>query len=162
MRVYKRGWWYGVLERMTGYGGLHAGMAIAVLAVVANWGFTKAPIFQSAYNAQLNRQNDNAWLHVQCQTPDFYSHMRQHTSVCELVRQAYALSPTMAGLQACFPSGVSNWNRMFIGILLGMFVVLAPALLLPAWQLRVQRMQIGQLHRAMKQYSIRDDGKQAV
>jgi hypothetical protein len=105
---------------------------IALLAIVAHWGATKAPVFHHSYTTQRFKQADNAWLHQQCQKPEFYSHMRQHTTVCELARQAFALSPWMAGIQACFPSAsnvapaVAVWNRLLIGVVLGPYAPFAP------------------------------------
>ena len=138
---------------------------IALLAIVAHWGATKAPVFHHSYTTQRFKQADNAWLHQQCQKPEFYSHMRQHTTVCELARQAFALSPWMAGIQACFPSAsnvapaAAVWNRLLIGVVLGMCIMLSPTLLLPLWQRRNHRSQIEQLHRTMNNYAIQGNAK---
>ena len=133
------------------------GFAVVVCALT-HYVVTKAPVFQHAYTTQMFKQTDNAWLYKQCKEPSFYSNMRQHTGVCELVRQTFAVSPIMAGVQACFPSPTyaptSGWNKVFIGIALGMCIMMAPTVLLPMLQRRNAQHQIDKLHKSMNSYGV--------
>ena len=139
---------------MVAYNGI---ILAALIAASAHWGITKAPVFQHAYITQLFKQADNAWLYSQCQQPDCFSHMRHHATVCQEVQAEFAISPLMAGLQACFPNAqhaMSTWNKVLIGILFGMCIMMAPTLLLPAWQRRNHRLQIARLHKSNNDYTV--------
>ena len=58
----------------------------ALLAFWAAWGVafitTRVYSLHEAYIEELGRRNDEKWLLAQCQYPEFYSNLRQHSDLC--------------------------------------------------------------------------------
>jgi hypothetical protein len=63
-------------------------------------------IFHEAYTSHLAKIVDEMWLTQQCNTPEFYSNIRQHTDLCETV---YATSRSNAFLVALNAMAVNTY-----------------------------------------------------
>jgi hypothetical protein len=55
-------------------------------------------IFYESYTSFLSVLKDEKWLLVQCASPEFYSNMRQHTELCNMVMLNAARSPLLIAL----------------------------------------------------------------
>lgn len=56
--------------------------------------------FQEAYTLHLNKVVDEKWLLEQCRDAEFYSNMRQHTDLCEMVHRNSRRSAFLTALNA--------------------------------------------------------------
>ena len=73
--------------------------------------FSRLPTFQRAYANHVQRMEDDEWLHGQCSNAEFFSRLRQHTGVCDQVRDTFNRPATLVALQACLPE-IPWWGRL--------------------------------------------------
>lgn len=112
-------------------------------AIAAIWMLGRVPLFQKAYTEHLQKMADDTWLHRQCSQPDFFTNMRQHTSVCETVRETFNRPALLVALQACIPVELKDvWPEklMVIGwqtaLCLALLMAITPGILLPIYKQR--------------------------
>ena len=60
----------------------------------------RVAVFVDAWQQAVRVQQDEAWLRLQCDDPDFYSNMRQHTDLCMQVRKNAEQIPFLQALSA--------------------------------------------------------------
>ena len=67
-------------------------IALLLLASVSVIGFviTHTHVFYVAYTTRIQREQNAAWLVQQCKSPEFYSNMKHHASLCDDVTLAEA------------------------------------------------------------------------
>ena len=108
----------------------------AVCAVL----FARLPTFQRAYANHVQKMQDDEWLHKQCSMPEFFARLRQHTGVCEQVRETFNRPATLVALQACLPEvpWCVDWRAWATFALACM---LAPSLFLPWYRRRCDKQQ---------------------
>ena len=57
-------------------------------------------VFHAAYQVQRERIEREAWLRGQCASPEFFTHMRHHTDLCETVEATARIGAAWHALQA--------------------------------------------------------------
>ena len=59
--------------------------AFIFLASLALLGFliTHTHVFYVSYNSRMQRERNTAWLVQQCKSPEFYSNMKHHATLCD-------------------------------------------------------------------------------
>lgn len=66
-------------------------MVVAILlvcvAAVVSFTITRTHMFHVAYGARMREYTNNIWLVEQCKSAEFYSNMKQHSSLCEDVEK---------------------------------------------------------------------------
>ena len=67
-------------------------IALLLLACVSILGFgiTHTHVFYVAYTTRMQREQNAVWLVQQCKSPEFYSNMKHHASLCDDVTLAEA------------------------------------------------------------------------
>jgi hypothetical protein len=82
---------------------------LAVMLVLAGLGaglcVTNLHKFHVALTARHQAEQDNHWLAQQCKSPEFYSNMRQHSSLCDDVALAQADALWLHALRDVFDAG---------------------------------------------------------
>lgn len=87
-----------------------------VVFLIALWTSTRIPIFQHAYAQEEKRIKDDEWLLQQCNLPEFFIRMSQHSNICErLLQQLHIVKEPVwiVALRACLPQSISYvcpWN----------------------------------------------------
>jgi hypothetical protein len=79
-------------------------------------------IFHEAYTAHVAKVQDEKWLSSQCNTPEFYSNIRQHTDLCEAVYANSRTSACLVGLNAMATSTYVCGAKPCVEILQDLFV----------------------------------------
>ena len=49
---------------------------------LATFVVTRSYALHEAYQAEVGQQSDERWLLQQCQLPEFYANLRQHSNLC--------------------------------------------------------------------------------
>lgn len=64
-------------------------IAILLMCLLAGLSFlvTQTHKFHTAYSMRMREYTNNEWLVNQCKSPEFYSNMKQHSSLCEDVQK---------------------------------------------------------------------------
>jgi hypothetical protein len=106
--------------------------------------FSRLPTFQRAYANHVQRMEDDEWLHGQCSDAEFFSRLRQHTGVCDQVRDTFNRPATLVALQACLPEipWWGDWRAAAVALL---FFLLGPSLMLPWYRRRCDQEQVRQM-----------------
>lgn len=60
---------------------------LVCVAVVIGFTITRTHMFHVAYGARTRDYTNNVWLVEQCKSAEFYSNMKQHSSLCEDVEK---------------------------------------------------------------------------
>ena len=107
---------------------LLAGLAVAAI-------LCRLPMFQRAYANHVQKMEDDAWLHEQCLIPDFFVRLRQHTSLCEQVRDTFNRPAALVALHACLPE-VPWWGDWRAAAVFALLLVMGPSLVLPWYRRR--------------------------
>lgn len=83
------------------FGGIVRCVMVALTVFwTASFLVVRVVVFIEAWREAMAVQKDEAWLLRQCQSPDFFSKMRQHTDVCLMVQRNAERSPALAALNA--------------------------------------------------------------
>ncbi len=57
-------------------------------------------VFYEAYTSALRTIRDEAWIRTQCDDPQFYSNLKQHSDLCQSVQINFERSPLLVALNA--------------------------------------------------------------
>lgn len=57
-------------------------------------------VFYEAYTSALRTVRDEAWIRTQCDDPQFYSNLKQHSDLCQSVQINFERSPLLVALNA--------------------------------------------------------------
>jgi hypothetical protein len=57
-------------------------------------------VFYEAYTSALRIVRDEAWIRTQCDDPQFYSNLKQHSDLCQSVQINFERSPLLVALNA--------------------------------------------------------------
>ena len=60
---------------------------LVCMALLCSFVITRTHMFHQAFSLRLRHRDNSQWLVKQCNTPEFYSNMQQHSSICEDVQQ---------------------------------------------------------------------------
>jgi hypothetical protein len=97
------------------------------------WGTTfcvsRLFIFHEAYTAHVAMVSDEKWLSDQCNTPEFYSNIRQHTDLCEAVYANSRSNVFLVALNAMAVNTHACGNSSCVDVIRGVLTKLGwPAL----------------------------------
>lgn len=80
--------------------------AVSIVFILSMIGFfvTHTHVFYVAYNTRLQQERNAAWLVQQCKSPEFYSNMKHHASLCDDVTLAETDAIWLHALRDVFDS----------------------------------------------------------
>jgi type II secretory pathway pseudopilin PulG len=116
---------------------IYVAISLVLFAIAAGLLVTNIHKFHTALAARRQALQDNKWLLKQCQSAEFYSNMRQHSSVCDEVALEEADTLWLHALRDVFdsmhPCGSISCEQRIVNALAwvferGVFVLCAIAL----------------------------------
>lgn len=119
--------------------------------------FTRIYLFYEAYQTESKKKEDERWLRIRCQEPEFYSNMKQHSDLCNQVeinaRRSTFLTALhivldntyLCGYESCLTllGNITSWMigaGMPFMIVLIIIILLTPTLLYPCFRIYLDRM----------------------
>jgi hypothetical protein len=137
---------------------LRAALPVFLLALWTSvFLFTRVFLFYEAYQTESKRKEDERWLRVRCQEPEFYSNMKQHSDLCNQVeinaRRSTFLtalhtvldSTYLCGYESCLSlaGSAASWivgaGMPFVAVVV-VLLLLTPTLLYPCFRIYLDRM----------------------
>jgi hypothetical protein len=74
---------------------LHDILNVCLSVIVAFFVVGKLCELHAAYELRVAKIEKEAWLRAECAKPDFYTHMRYHTNICEEVEATARIGAVM-------------------------------------------------------------------